>query len=296
MGLLVMPQIWQIDLRQALGKTIKVLTFSIKMDRHNVAMLVYLNRGLRRYHEKPTRVHRRDAWEFQFVLKGEIGLVTVDGPDLLRKRHLWLSRPDFEHGWTGVPGKKAEVAVFHFTHLPAELMSWLPGNRPILGIQIGPDQCREVAQLAEKVARYWRQPLAGRRLCFQQALCQLSLMILEILAGEAIDRPGNPPQKRVAYALKWFGTRIAANPSLEDIAHAVNSSTAQLRRDFHAALHMSPKETFDDMRFKTALDHLQQGEDSIEVVAEKCGFGSISAFSRAFKAKFGQSPRKFLPR
>lgn len=257
-------------------------------------MLVYFDRGIRRYYEQPVRVLRRDAWEFQFVLRGEIGLVTTEGPDILKKNHLWISRPDFCHGWTGLPGKEAEMAVFHFTHLPDDLTRCMFRDSPVFCRPVGAPQRREVLRIAEKVERYWQRPIPGRMLCFQEALCQLSLMALEFHANESPESPAKPSKRRVSAALKWFSGQIAANPTLEEVASTVGSSTAQLRRDFHSALQMSPKEAFDDIRFKKALEYLQSGEASVEDVADKVGFGSASAFARAFKAKIGMSPRRYL--
>lgn len=257
-------------------------------------MLMYFGSGPRDYHANPISVFTRDRWSFQIVLEGEIALVDSAGPSFLKSRYLWLCQPDFAHGWTGVAGHPSEVAVFQFVHLPEDLARRLP-DQTVIGIDLTAEQCRKIRALSQTVAGYWRRPLPGRMLYFEHAMLELSIIVLEHLRLSQDEEHFNVhQQRRTLRAVEWFEENMRKNPSLEEVARKTGVSISQLRRDFVAVLQISPKKAFDDIRLKRALEYLQQGFESVENVAEKCGFLSGSAFSRTFKAKFGASPRKIL--
>lgn len=258
-------------------------------------MLLYFGSGARDYHANPIPVFVRERWSFQIVLEGEIALVEESGPGFLKRRHLWLCWPEFAHGWTGVPGRPAEVAVFQFPHLPLDLVRRLP-RKAVLGVELSKEDCRRIRGLTATVSRFWRTPLPGRMLYFEHTLLELSLIVFESLKDQFEDEPFNlHQQRRVLRATQWYEESMERSPSLEEAARVAGVSSSQLRRDFLAVLFMSPKKAFDDIRLTRALEILQQQNESVERVAERCGFLSGSAFSRAFKNKFGHSPKKILP-
>jgi AraC-like DNA-binding protein len=259
-------------------------------------MLTYFGFGKRDYHQNPIRVFSRDIWSLQAVIKGQIALVTPNGPDFFHSRHLWLFRPGYLRGWTGVPGKPAEVAVFAFSRIPDGLLARLPED-PYLSFHLTEDQCLRIRKIAERVSLHWKTPSLGRILYYEQALLDLSVLVFESLRDVKNEESDlRLSEQRVMLAMKWFEDRLPDNPSLEKVAQAVGVSSSQLRRDFMATLHMSPKKSFNDIRLKRSLEFLHQGIHSVESLAELCGYWSASAFSRAFKAKFGRSPRRLLPR
>jgi AraC-like DNA-binding protein len=257
-------------------------------------MLVYFTRARRQYHKFKVKALPRKAWEFQIVLRGEIALVTSSGPGLLKSRHLWLIRPDFAHSWTGVPRGSAQVAVFHFNYLPVDLQRRLPEDAPFFEMPLSAGQCRKIEALAKDTLKYWKTLSPGRSICFESTLMNLSLMVFEALQESENEKLPASTAQRIQSAIRYYSANIGSNPSLPEIARKAGVSSAQLRRDFIHALHMSPKKVFNDIRLKRALEYLQEGEHTVEEAAEQCGFLSTSTFSRAFKTKFGQSPRKFV--
>lgn len=252
-------------------------------------MLLYLGTGPRRYGEFPLAPHVRRGWEFQAVLRGEIGLTLPRNPLPTTTQRLWLFPPDHLHGWHGIKRHSAEVAVFHFLSVPETVQRMVPTGS-YLEIPLNRKQIARLRQLSRQAERYWNRPTPGMMLCYEHILMELSLLVCEELLQKA--RPGeeSPAQKRVDAALHWFSTRLAENPGLPEIARACNSSPANLRRLFHDVLGLSPKHIFDQMRFQRAMQLMSDPQMKLETISEHCGFGSASAFSRAFKDKFGCSP------
>jgi transcriptional regulator GlxA family with amidase domain len=92
-------------------------------------------------------------------------------------------------------------------------------------------------------------------------------------------------------AIVWYAKRMEENPAFPEIARAVGVSAPHLRRLFHQVLHASPNRIMDQMRFQRAMQLMSDPAIKLESVGEQCGFGSASAFSRAFKMKFGCAPQ-----
>ncbi|WP_309395982.1 helix-turn-helix domain-containing protein [Cerasicoccus maritimus] len=251
-------------------------------------MLCYLGIGARRYGENPIPIYRRYYWEFQAVLKGSIGMRIPDCEPQFRSRLLWLSAPEHEHGWTGKPDEEAEVAVFHFLSIP-ELVKQRFTKVQCQEFPLSAAQCQRIRELAQKVDITWRSPRPDMTLRHEHLLLELSLLVCaenpaEISAQDRLQR------ERVDRALSWFNQHMQFNPSQEEVASAAGVSPAHLRRLFHAVMQTSPKQAFDQLRLQRAIHLMTDHWQKLEVVGEACGYQSASAFSRAFKNKFGCSP------
>lgn len=273
-------------------------------------MLCYLGMGPRHYGLHPVHAYRRPYWEFQAVLRGSISLIREDGPDLLRKKHLWLCSPKFSHGWTGEGKKSADIVVFHFLGLP-EPLNQFATQQGSLELSLSDAQCERLLELAKGARHFWKRPAPGMILYHQHLLLELSWLVYSGTHpgsrpddGKQTDaaltqmrnvRERQQPQghERVNAALRWFQSHLAGNPSLEDVGRAVGLSSSQLRRLFQANMDASPKKVFDQLRFQHAMELMSDPNCKLSTVSEACGFDSASAFSRAFKHKFGTSPDKW---
>ena len=257
-------------------------------------MLIYLGTGERRYGEKPLPPHQRRPWEFQVVLRGKIGVLLPEGAQPLAPARLWIFPPERAHGWIGEKGKAAQVAVFHFVSVP-ELLSRLLPSKGYFEIELNRQNLRKIRELASEVERYWNRPAPGMMICYEHTLMALSLIVCEAFASRAEESPASYPKSRVNAAIAWYAERMAENPPFPDVARTIGVSTAHLRRLFHEVLQASPSQIIDQLRFQRAMQLMSDPAMKIETVGYQCGFASASAFSRAFKMKFGCSPQSWRP-
>lgn len=251
-------------------------------------MLCYLGSGTRRYTEKPIKVYGRPYWEFQAVLSGKIAMVDEDGPGCLRSRHLWLSAPGHRHGWTGEPGRSAEVAVFHFLAIPEPLARKVP-EQSHMEISLKNRPATQLKLLARQIGFCWQRPGPDMLLRLEHALLELSLMVYETIEKNT-GTIEDAARHRVQKALQWFANHLQDNPRLDEVARAIGSSTAHLRRHFHDVMQAPPKKIFDQLRFQRAMQLMADPDTKLSFVCDACGFENPSSFSRAFKTKFGVSP------
>ncbi|EKD59870.1 MAG: Transcriptional regulator, AraC family, partial [uncultured bacterium] len=76
-----------------------------------------------------------------------------------------------------------------------------------------------------------------------------------------------------------------------ETARAVGLSPRRLEQIFAENLGLTPAAYGQSLRLQAARRMITDTRHPLAEVALRCGFSSASALSRAFKAKFGQSPR-----
>jgi signal transduction histidine kinase/DNA-binding response OmpR family regulator/streptogramin lyase len=80
----------------------------------------------------------------------------------------------------------------------------------------------------------------------------------------------------------------------ETLAHDMCMSRMQLNRKIHALTGHSTHELVQEFRLERAAELLRKHADTVLGIAYDVGFNSVSHFSRAFRAKFGVSPSKYV--
>lgn len=81
--------------------------------------------------------------------------------------------------------------------------------------------------------------------------------------------------------------------SMSELAAAVGMSDRQLQRKFKSIFNKTPNGYVLEFRTQRAFEMLSLGKQ-VSFVADICGFGSVSYFSKCFKNRFGVSPSECL--
>ena len=129
----------------------------------------------------------------------------------------------------------------------------------------------------------------------------LALEVASTLIYEQESSPRDAQRAISLGRLKWAEPRIAAAVDLmeahleevlplSEIARRVGLGERALHRDFTRVLGSSPSRFYQWARLNAARRLLLQTELPIPEVALACGFQDRSAFSRAFKSRFGEPP------
>jgi len=117
----------------------------------------------------------------------------------------------------------------------------------------------------------------------------------------------DPQQMVAAGRLRWQDPLLVGairlmeenieNPlSINAIAASVGIGERELLRRFSTKLKLSPKAYYTILRLALARRLLEHPEYPVSAVAVTCGFGSASAFARAFRERFGMNPSTFRRR
>lgn len=115
--------------------------------------------------------------------------------------------------------------------------------------------------------------------------------ILTALATvEKFETPVNP---MLAPALDYIQKNYPTDISLDDLSEACLISTSHFIRLFKKYMSATPHDYLLQYRLRQAKHLLLASSDSIETIAELCGFNSASHFARAFKAANKITPTEF---
>jgi AraC family transcriptional regulator, arabinose operon regulatory protein len=83
---------------------------------------------------------------------------------------------------------------------------------------------------------------------------------------------------------------------VEDVASHVLLSVSRAAHVFKETFGLSIMQYALEIRLSNALDRIRYTSMSLEQVADNCGFKSYPYFHKAFKRKYGLSPKDFRPR
>lgn len=257
-------------------------------------MLIYLGGGNRTYGQEPIPLRNRNLWEFQAIVDGVAAPTFPDQPNPARLvgSRLWVFAPDCVHGWVGDGANECEVGVFHFPYVAETLHNIMPESG-WLSVGLTPHNAKEIRRYITVGTEQLRAPSPLSQLYFQSILTGLSILIMEELEVNQMSPVTSNARHTVGEAVSWYGANLHLSPTLDDAAKHVSVSPAHLRRMFHQATAMSPKQAFDQLRFQKAHELLEEPRHTIENIAELTGFYSASAFSRAFKLRYGISPKQW---
>lgn len=95
---------------------------------------------------------------------------------------------------------------------------------------------------------------------------------------------------QMSYALHHIGKHYAEEMTIGDLAAISHMSETHFRRVFQKTMNMTPSDYLNLVRVQMACEHMKKSTDSMEMVAEKCGFQSVSTFNRNFKKVLGITP------
>lgn len=98
--------------------------------------------------------------------------------------------------------------------------------------------------------------------------------------------------RRVEAAVRIMDATLDAPVSLETIAARVGVTARHLQSLFHACLGVSPHEHYMALRLNAARRMVIETRQPFADIAPACGFSSSAAFSRRYRAHYGESPRE----
>ena len=97
-------------------------------------------------------------------------------------------------------------------------------------------------------------------------------------------------ETRLTNAIRLMEDRIEQPLPVEAIAKRVGVSSKTLETIFSRTLEISPGRFYLNLRLKAAFRMITNSDASIREISVRSGFGSLSAFSRAYSKYFGASP------
>lgn len=102
----------------------------------------------------------------------------------------------------------------------------------------------------------------------------------------------NPAYRKVAAAVNVIQEQYGQPLQLPELARIANMSVAQIERYFLRIFHLTPRQMIIQTRVDAA-SRMLGGDASVAEIAQACGYGDHSAFTRQFKATTGVTPSQY---
>jgi AraC-like DNA-binding protein len=179
-----------------------------------------------------------------------------------------------------------------FPYIPETIQNVIP-EQGWLSVPLTDANIEDIRKFIQIGIQQLRSPSPVSQLHFQSIMTRLCIIVMEALELDQMSPVANHARQTVGKAIEWYEENLRHAPTLEDVARNVSVSPAHMRRMFHQALDLSPKEALDQLRFRKAHELLENQRYTVEAIAELTGFYSASAFSRAFKNRIGVSPKEW---
>ncbi len=246
-------------------------------------------------------LHTHDFSEAMYVLDGA-GTHALNGADhVLRAGDLLWIRPQDRHGFYVRPGQK-----MHFINIAFRQGLWADFRRLALdapgptdweaapappAVHVPPARRSESARLfQDMLLLFHARPT-------RLALCRFWGELLSLLAPPpALPSPDAPPPVGPAWlarACLSLHSEDALRAGVPRLVELCGVSPAHLARTLKASQGRTPTEFVNALRLEHAAVLLATTTQEISEVAADCGFENLSYFYRLFRARFGQSPRRY---
>lgn len=100
-----------------------------------------------------------------------------------------------------------------------------------------------------------------------------------------------PGDRRVRRALTLMRSNLEAPLAVAALARAAGCRQRDLEERFRRTFGATPRTVYRQLRMAEALRLVRDGDLSIAEISLRCGYADSSAFTRAFRATYGQAPR-----
>ena len=111
------------------------------------------------------------------------------------------------------------------------------------------------------------------------------------IADKKTNKQKNSSKVLMHKASLYMRMHFRDNLSLDDIASYVNLNSSYFCKIFHSEMGSSPKQYLSALRLEYAKKLLSITDLPVIEICFACGYNSLSNFLKAFKQKYGFSPK-----
>ena len=199
----------------------------------------------------------------------------------------------------------SETYVFH--------MNFLGGNatdicstrylRPMMNqelsmpclITAGHPAYDELKNSFDRIAALYDEAVSGYELALKALFLQVIFQLLPYSRRMVSSDTGTPSEK-LKQVLDYIELHAAETITVSELAKLCYFSDYHFMRFFKKHMNMTCVEYINNLRLEKAVELFEQGNTSVLDVSLSVGFHNLSYFHRAFKKKYGMTPRSLIER
>lgn len=171
-----------------------------------------------------------------------------------------------------------------------EMLLSLNTKANLLRIEEYPELAATVWQILEEM----REKRAYYQAVVRNLLKVYLLELLRVQEGQTSEQtrmlPSDVAADRVIPVFRYIDENYAENLRAADLARQCGLSEPHFRRLFEEYAGMTPMDYLNLTRIRKACRLLRQKDSPMDLIAEECGFSSLSAFTRNFKKFLDTTP------
>lgn len=245
------------------------------------------------YHRKPFILKNRvlDTFLFRLQVQGK-SVVRINGNSLeLEPGNLLLLRPGDLYELKVDGGSRS--GDYFILCKGTWIKHWWDSFEPELFNRIPLDE--RILNLWDHLYLENHQTLTSDNQLLDYLLRSLCLSLKRTIQGTStVHKLAESNTKFLSDLIKrHIEERFMEHFSIEDVAKNVGLSVSRTSHLFKETYGMTIIQYAINMRLKNAIDRMKYTPMTLEVIAESCGFGSYSYFHKAFKKRFGISPKEY---
>lgn len=145
-------------------------------------------------------------------------------------------------------------------------------------------------QLVRAVVVAYQNPEDADLLVLLLGLILARLRRLDPVRHRPVPAPAAP---ELVAQVNRLAQRTGETPRVRELARELGISASHLRTRFRASCGISLGRHLRRLRLEQACGLLRLSRARVSEIAEQCGFNSVYAFSRAFRAAYGVPPRVY---
>ena len=153
-----------------------------------------------------------------------------------------------------------------------------------------------IQKIFRQIASLYHEEVPGYELALKGLFLQVIFLLLQYSTKQAknvLPEEGTPADK-LKNVLDYIEIHYAQTILVEELAKICCFSEYHFMRFFKKHMNMTSVEYVNNVRLEKAVELFEQGNTSILEVSLSVGFHNLSYFHRAFKNKYGMTPRSFI--
>lgn len=245
------------------------------------------------------RRHFHDSWEILYLAEGRRTLFYKTRTYTMQPGSIILIPPGVLHRGINKGKTTCDLYTIYFLDMHNKLFSpiknlaktWTTLSEPI--ITLDEKERYEVSSLLLSIS----EEIAAQKTGYaEQIYSTITTILVKSLRYNNTKKATGPEQNidsRIAGLIKWLENNYHQKIDLSKAASISNISPTHLSRLFYKNTSLQFSKYLTYIRIQHACEMLATTTLPVYRIAEKCGFGSIAQFGRAFKNLTGKTPIQY---
>ena len=150
-----------------------------------------------------------------------------------------------------------------------------------------------IRKIFNQIASLYNEEVPGYELALKSLFLQVIFLLLQYSEKHTSSGEGTRSDK-LKSVLDYIEVHYAQSIAVEQLAKICCFSEYHFMRFFKKHMNQTCIEYINNVRLEKAVELFEQGNTSILDVSLSVGFHNLSYFHRAFKKKYGMTPRSFI--